>query len=411
MYGLIGEKLGHSFSKVVHEEFQEYSYDLYPLSREEFPKFMEKKEFTAINVTIPYKEMVMPYLDHIDDKAKSIGAVNTIVNRDGMLTGFNTDYDGFLYTLEVHNIEVKGKKTLILGKGGAAKACSAVLSDLGAEVYFVYYKQEEGFLTYETCYTSHTDAEIIVNTTPVGMHPNDQNSPIQLSFFPNLRTVIDVVYNPLRTKLLIEAEELGITAIGGLEMLIAQAKFAAEIFMKKKLGEDTLDALYKKIRREKNNIVLVGMSGSGKSVLGKKIADQLGKKFVDTDAEIVKQIGMPIHQFFRENGEAPFRLVESEVVAQLSGETGLVIATGGGVIKDHNNVRELKKNGVIVWLHRNPELLAYGTSRPLASTKEETKKLYDERFPLYERAADFTVSNDETEEMCVASLMEKFMNY
>lgn len=369
---------------------------------------MTKKEFTAINVTIPYKEMVMPYLDVIDDKAKAIGAVNTITNRNGTLSGYNTDYDGFLYTLQLHDIDVKGKKTLILGKGGAAKACSAVLLDLGANVHFVYHKPYEGMLTYEMCYTQHSDAEIIVNTTPVGMFPNDQNSPIQLSFFPHLRTVVDVVYNPLKTKLLLEAESLGITAIGGLYMLIAQAKFAAEIFMDRKLPDDALTSIYKKIVQEKNNIVLVGMSGSGKSVLGKAIAERLNKKFVDTDDEIIEHIHMPIQQFFKENGEAPFRVVENEVVAHLSSQTGLVIATGGGVVKDAKNIEELKKNGVIFWLHRNPELLEYGDSRPLASTKEDTLRLYHERLPLYEQSADITIQNDGTEEACIDLILKEF---
>ena len=386
-YGLIGEKLGHSFSKIIHEKLADYTYDLIPLSLEELDVFMREKEFSAINVTIPYKETVIPYLDEVDPKAAKMGAVNTVVQRNGKLFGYNTDYFGFRYMLEHNHIQIAGKKVLVLGRGGASKAVIAVLEDMGAaEIHTIYYKIAEDSISYETCYALHTDAQVIVNTTPVGMYPNSGHTPIDLTPFTNLEAVADVVYNPLRTRLVLDAEEKGCQAIGGLEMLVGQAKYAVEIFLDQSLPEDSIDVVYKDLMAERRNLVLIGMSGCGKSTLGKLAAEKLGKTFVDTDAEIIKRIGMSIADYFAAYGEDSFRKVESEVVQEISTQNNLVISTGGGVIKNPENIRWLKGNGTVIWIQRDPELLESGNGRPLVPDQEAVRRLYKERSPLHCRS-------------------------
>lgn len=408
-YGLIGEKLGHSFSKIIHEKLADYTYDLIPLSLEELDVFMREKEFSAINVTIPYKETVIPYLDEVDPKAAKMGAVNTVVQRNGKLFGYNTDYFGFRYMLEHNHIQIAGKKVLVLGRGGASKAVIAVLEDMGAaEIHTIYYKIAEDSISYETCYALHTDAQVIVNTTPVGMYPNSGHTPIDLTPFTNLEAVADVVYNPLRTRLVLDAEEKGCQAIGGLEMLVGQAKYAVEIFLDQSLPEDSIDVVYKDLMAERRNLVLIGMSGCGKSTLGKLAAEKLGKTFVDTDAEIIKRIGMSIADYFAAYGEDSFRKVESEVVQEISTQNNLVISTGGGVIKNPENIRWLKGNGTIIWIQRDPELLESGNGRPLVPDQEAVRRLYKERLPLYTAAAETIIENDGNEEEALQKILTAF---
>ena len=408
-YGLIGEKLGHSFSKIIHEKLADYTYDLIPLSLEELDVFMREKEFSAINVTIPYKETVIPYLDEVDPKAAKMGAVNTVVQRNGKLFGYNTDYFGFRYMLEHNHIQIAGKKVLVLGRGGASKAVIAVLEDMGAaEIHTIYYKIAEDSISYETCYTLHTDAQVIVNTTPVGMYPNSGHTPIDLTPFTNLEAVADVVYNPLRTRLVLDAEEKGCQAIGGLEMLVGQAKYAVEIFLDQSLPEDSIDVVYKDLMAERRNLVLIGMSGCGKSTLGKLAAEKLGKTFVDTDAEIIKRIGMSIADYFAAYGEDSFRKVESEVVQEISTQNNLVISTGGGVIKNPENIRWLKGNGTVIWIQRDPELLESGNGRPLVPDQDAVRRLYKERLPLYTAAAETIIENDGNEEEALQKILTAF---
>jgi len=408
-YGLIGEKLGHSFSKIIHEQLADYTYDLIPLSNEAFHNFMKQREFQAINVTIPYKELVLPYLDCIDPKAAAIGAVNTVVHRGNKLYGYNTDYDGFRYMLMKHKIDPKGKKVLLLGRGGAAKACIAVVKDMGAEqILTVYYKENAETITYQTCYDSHRDAQIIINTTPVGMYPNTEESPIDLNGFDNLEAVVDVVYNPLRTKFVLDGLSKGVTAVGGLEMLIGQAKCAVEIFLGKKMDNTFIQNLYTALLEERSNLVLIGMSGCGKTTLGKMAAKRLEKGFVDIDEEIVKEIGMPIKEYFSKMGETSFRLVERTMVQKFSKENGLVIATGGGVIKNELNIGDLKQNGRIIWVKREVSLLESGNGRPLTPDAEATARLYQERLPLYEGAAEVICQNNGTAEEGLKKLMDKY---
>lgn len=408
-YGLIGEKLGHSFSKIIHEKLADYTYDLIPLSLEELDVFMREKEFSAINVTIPYKETVIPYLDEVDPKAAKMGAVNTVVQRNGKLFGYNTDYFGFRYMLEHNHIQIAGKKVLVLGRGGASKAVIAVLEDMGAaEIHTIYYKIAEDSISYETCYALHTDAQVIVNTTPVGMYPNSGHTPIDLTPFTKLEAVADVVYNPLRTRLVLDAEEKGCQAIGGLEMLVGQAKYAVEIFLDQSLPEDSIDVVYKDLMAERRNLVLIGMSGCGKSTLGKLAAEKLGKTFLDTDAEIIKRIGMSIADYFAAYGEDSFRKVESEVVQEISTQNNLVISTGGGVIKNPENIRWLKGNGTVIWIQRDPELLESGNGRPLVPDQEAVRRLYKERLPLYTAAAETIIENDGNEEEALQKILTAF---
>lgn len=408
-YGLIGERLGHSFSKIIHEQLADYTYDLIPLSHEDFYTFMMQKEFNAINVTIPYKELVMPYLDCIDPKAEAIGAVNTVVQRNNKLYGYNTDYDGFRYMLVKHKINPKGKKVLLLGKGGAAKACIAVVKDMGAEeVLTVYYKENPDTISYDTCYKNHRDAQIIINTTPVGMYPHTEDSPIDLSYFNHLEAVVDVVYNPLRTKFVLEGLSKGIIAVGGLEMLIGQAKCAVEIFLGKEMEDSLIQNIYTALLEERSNLVLIGMSGCGKTTLGKLAAEKLGKNFVDLDEEIVKEINMPIKEYFLEMGEPAFRNLERDMVQRFSKGNGLVIATGGGVIKNGQNISDLKQNGHILWIKREVSLLESGNGRPLAPDAEATFRLYQERLPLYEGAAEIICENNTTAEKGLEELIKKY---
>lgn len=396
-YGLLGEKLGHSFSKEIHARLADYEYELRELNAEELDALFRKKDFEAVNVTIPYKQTVIPYLDEISERAKTIGAVNAVVNRNGKLFGDNTDFAG-MRALALHaGADMKNKKVLVLGTGGTSKTACAVAKDLGArEVLRVSRTKKEDAVTYEEAAEKHSDAQIIINTTPVGMFPKTNASPIDLSSFPKLEAVLDAIFNPLRTELVLTAQERGIIASGGLYMLVAQAVYASALFLDQDADEKKTDEVYKEILNEKRNIFLIGMPSSGKSSVGKKLAEVAGKEFEDTDAMLVKRFGEPIADYIRKNGEKAFRDAESEVIAEAAKERGKVIATGGGAILRKENVREMKRNGVTVFLDRDLFLLTATSDRPLSSTKEALERLYSERFPIYEKAADVTVkSNDE----------------
>lgn len=396
-YGLLGEKLGHSFSKEIHARLADYEYELRELNAEELDALFRKKDFEAVNVTIPYKQTVIPYLDEISERAKTIGAVNAVVNRNGKLFGDNTDFAG-MRALALHaGADMKNKKVLVLGTGGTSKTACTVAKDLGArEVLRVSRTKKEDAVTYEEAAEKHSDAQIIINTTPVGMFPKTNASPIDLSAFSKLEAVLDAIFNPLRTELVLTAQERGIIASGGLYMLVAQAVYASALFLDQDADEKKTDEVYKEILNEKRNIFLIGMPSSGKSSVGKKLAEMAGKEFEDTDAMLVKRFGEPIADYIRKNGEKEFRDAESEVIAEAAKERGKVIATGGGAILRKENVREMKRNGVTVFLDRDLSLLTATSDRPLSSTKEALERLYNERFPIYEKAADVTVkSNDE----------------
>lgn len=396
-YGLIGEHLTHSYSCEIHAQIADYEYELHELAPSELGGFLTKREFNAINVTIPYKQDVIPYLDGISDTAKRIGAVNTIVNRGGKLYGDNTDFAGMLALAKHIGVDMKGKKVLILGTGGASKTGHALAEYMGAEsVYYVSRSGKNGSITYEQAVSEHSDAQVIINATPVGMFPKQGGRPIDISAFPKLEGVLDAIYNPLRTNLILDAQERGIPAEGGLYMLSAQAVHAAAVFQDIPLDESLVDKAFKSVKNDKQNIVLIGMPSSGKTTVGRILAEKCGKELADTDEYIVKKIGMPIADFFGKHGEAEFRKIEKETVAGLASTGGKIIATGGGAVLDAENVRALKQNGVLVFLDRRPENLIATDDRPLASRRSALEKLYAERYDIYCAAAEVHIDANTT---------------
>ena len=398
-YGLIGEHLTHSYSCEIHAQIADYEYELHEIPPSGLGEFLTKREFNAINVTIPYKQDVIPYLDEISETAKRIGAVNTIVNRNGKLFGDNTDFPGMLALAKHINVDVKGKKVLILGTGGASKTGHALAEYMGAEsVYYVSRSGKNGSITYEQAVSEHSDAQVIINATPVGMFPKQGGSPIDISAFPKLEGVLDAIYNPLRTNLILDAQEKGIPAEGGLYMLSAQAVHAAAVFQDIPPDESLVDKAFNSVKNDKQNIVLIGMPSSGKTTVGKILAEKCGKELADTDEYIVKKIGMPIADFFAKFGEAEFRKIEKETAASLSATGGKVIATGGGAVLDPENVRALKHNGVLVFLDRRPENLIATDDRPLASRRSAIEKLYAERYDIYCAAAEVHIDANTTPE-------------
>ena len=411
-YGLIGEKLGHSFSKIIHESLADYTYELCPLPPEQLKGFMTDRAFRAINVTIPYKRAVLPFLDEIDEAAKEIGAVNTVVNRDGKLWGYNTDYLGFLYGARSHNVDFAGKEVLLLGNGGAAQAVKAAARTLGAETVYVASRtpdeDDETSLAYEDL-AEHFDIDIIVNCTPVGMFPDVDKQVISLRHFSACQAVFDLIYNPLKTRLLKEAEEMGITAVNGLPMLVAQAKYASELFTGKEIPDSRIDEILLDLTMRQSNIVLIGMPSCGKTLTGMALQNYMDKKFVDTDAEIVKETGMEIREIFKKHGEEYFRKLESEVIAELSKGSGQIIATGGGAVKDPQNMLRLKQNGVVVFIDRELKNLISTKDRPLSSSREAVAELYRQRYPLYLSYGDFRIENNYMEDELTQEEMDRLM--
>ena len=398
-YGCIGEHLPHSFSREIHEQIGGYAYALKELTPEELPLFMVARAFRGINVTIPYKQAVIPFLDDIDETARAIGAVNTVVNRNGKLFGYNTDLDGLTRLVRRTGLDLSGKKVLVPGTGGTSRTASFAAEKLGArEILRVSRTGREGSLTYGDVLRNHTDAEIILNTTPCGMYPEPEAQPLPLDPFTRLQGVVDVIYNPLRSRLVLDARSRGIPAEGGLYMLVAQAVRASEHFLDTVYPEDLADRIYEQILRRKENVVLIGMPGSGKSAVGRILSEKTGKPLADTDRLIVEKAGKSIPDIFRENGEPAFRDLESEVVREVSKQGGQVISTGGGAVLRPENVTALRQNGRLFWLDRNPDDLVPTDDRPLADTDAKMKQLYLEREPVYRAAADEVIHVNGTPE-------------
>ena len=409
-YGCIGEHLAHSFSREIHALIADYEYELLELSPNEVEPFMRAADFEAINVTIPYKETVIPFLDELDEGAKLIGAVNTVVKRDGLLYGYNTDFYGMKALARRAGIALCGKKVLILGTGGTSRTARAVAMSEGAsECIVVSRKASNGTVSYSDAMKKHTDAQIIINTTPVGMFPKIFGKPIELKGFHSLEGVIDAVYNPLRTPLVLEAEERGVKAIGGLYMLVAQGVRASEHFLDTKYDNALTEAVFKKILCDKTNIVLVGMPASGKSTVGAIIAEKLDRELIDTDNSISELSGKDIPTIFSERGEEVFRDIESLAIDRASAECGKVIATGGGAILRRANVSSLRENGKIYFIDRPLAKLMPTEDRPLASDKEAIARRYAERYDKYKAAADLTVSEDESAEVIAKIILKDFL--
>ena len=400
--GLLGEKLGHSYSPQIHSMLADYEYKLFEKSPEELEDFLKSGEFDGLNVTIPYKKSVMPYCAELSPTAAQIGSVNTIVRRsDGSLYGDNTDAFGF-ENLIVHNgIGVKGKKALVLGTGGASVTAQAVLKNLGAsEVVVISRKGEDN---YENI-AKHTDAEIIANTTPVGMYPNNGKAAVDLTQFPKLSGVLDVVYNPARTALLLQAEKLCIPCAGGLYMLVSQAKRSCELFTGKSIPDSEIDRIERVLSHQMQNIVIIGMPGSGKTAVSTMLAERLGRKIFDTDTIVSEKAGVTIPEIFAAQGEAGFRKLETEATAEVGKLSGNIISTGGGVVTVADNYELLHQNGVIVWIERDTNKLARD-GRPI-SLSSDLNELYAARLPLYERFADIKADNNGDINDTVNAIME-----
>ena len=395
-YGCIGKKLTHSFSKEIHSKLADYEYELIELNEDEIEDFFKSKDFNAINVTIPYKQTVIPYLDSLSDVAKRIGAVNTIVNRNGRLYGYNTDYYGMKALIEKIGIDLNGKKVLILGTGGTSKTARILTEDMGAsEIITVSRSKSENYITYEEAVNEHSDVNVIINTTPSGMYPDCEGIPIDISSFNELEGVMDAVYNPLCTNLVLRAKEKGIKAEGGLYMLVMQAFVAVEKFLDTEFPKTVADNVFASVFASKENIILTGMPGSGKSTVG-KLLNIDGFSFVDTDEEIEKRCGCTIKELVGSKGEKYFRDLETQVIKDISSKGCQIISTGGGAILRKENVNSLKRNGKLFFLDANPNRLLPTDSRPLSDTADKLKKLYDERIDTYKITADVIVPDMET---------------
>ncbi len=403
--GLLGEKLGHSYSPQIHCVLADYSYSLYEVEKTNLENFLKTADFSGINVTIPYKKAVIPYLSELSPIAEKLGSVNTIVRKeDGRLIGHNTDYFGFKTMVIRSGIDPRGKKALVLGSGGASNTVVAVLEEMGAHVVVISRTGENNYNNLHL----HLDAVILVNTTPVGMYPNVGISPVDLSVFPHLECVLDIIFNPARTQLLLDAEKRGIPTMNGLLMLVAQAKESAEWFTGSGINDSKIDAIYRKLQAETENIILIGMPGCGKSTIGKLLADVLNRPFVDADTKIEEAAGMDIPSIFTNLGEARFREMETEVLHELGKDSGQIIATGGGCVTRNINYNALHQNGKIIWIRRNVDTLPTD-GRPL-SQSNNLRTLYNQRKPMYEAFSDFAIENDGTPAETIAkilSLMEE----
>ena len=399
--GLLGRKLGHSYSPQIHAYLGDYSYQLFEREPEDVEEFLKNGDFHAINITIPYKKTVMPYC-RLTETAKYMGSVNTIIRQpDGTLLGHNTDYFGFTSMVHRSGLDPMGKKCLVLGSGGASVTCVAVLKEMGANVIVI---SRNGENNYDNLYL-HSDATMICNTTPVGMYPNNGVSPIDLGLFPNLEGVLDVIYNPTRTQLLLDAQARGLKNCNGLWMLVAQAKEAAEWFLDRKLPDSLIEDVYRKMQLQMENMILIGMPGCGKSTVGKLLAETLGKTFVDADTELVRTFEKTIPDIFTEEGESGFREKETAVLRELGKKSGLVIATGGGCVTQSRNYPLLHQNGTIFWLQRDLEKLPTD-GRPL-SQSNKLADLFHNRKPLYEAYADYMIDNNGDCEETVAAILAK----
>lgn len=402
--GLIGYPLGHSWSPEIHQYFTKQEYNLFPLEKDEMIKFLTSKNFDGLNVTIPYKETVIPYLDELDDGARTIGAVNCIVNKNGILKGYNTDYLGFKQMLISNKVNLDGT-VAILGSGGARKACEKALHDLGANTIVVSRSASKG-ITYEELYEREKEITVIVNATPVGMKPNYDEEAIDINEFSNLHAVVDVVANPTMTKLQFDAKVKRIQYLGGFEMLVRQALEADKLFFEKEYDDSLVYSCMQEILNQKRNIVLIGMPTSGKSTIAKELANKTDLTLIEMDDELVKEFGCSIAKVFEKYGEAYFRKAETNLAKSLREKERCVISCGGGVIKNKENMRYLNQNGLIIWLDRSVDKL-YGTSsRPLCKDDDTILKLYNERKDLYQLYKDVRIENNGLLEETVSEIMK-----
>lgn len=407
IFGCIGEHLSHSFSKEIHNKLMKFDYELKEIEPDKLGDFLKSKDFKGINVTIPYKQAVIPYLDEISDIAKRIGAVNTIVNKDGRLFGTNTDYFGMTELIKKAEIDVFDKKVLILGSGGTSKTATVVCDDLNVkEIIKVSRTPSNDFVSYEDAVAIHNDADIIINTTPCGMYPNFENTPINLCAFKKLSGVVDAIYNPLRSNFVLEAQNRGLNAVGGLYMLVAQAAIAEEYFLDIKIDNSVIDSVYNSIYKQKFNIVLSGMPGCGKSTIAKEISKILNFELIDTDKLIEEKEKVTIKEIFEMHGEKYFRDCESDVIKSIMSKNGCVISTGGGAVLRKDNVVNLKHNGEIVYLNRPIDQIIATSDRPLSSNRDDLIKRFNERKDIYENTCDLMINIGSSLEDNIKKIME-----
>lgn len=398
--GLLGRKLSHSYSPQIHRELADYPYLLYEKEPEEVADFLKNGTFDGLNVTIPYKKTVIPYCDELSPAALRLGAVNTIIRKnDGRLIGHNTDFFGFTAMVKRSGLSISGKKALVLGSGGAANTAVAVLQEFGAQVIRISRSGENNYSNLHL----HRDAALIVNATPVGMYPNNGDSPLSLDFFPSLEGVLDMIYNPARTQLLMDAERRGLIALNGLLMLVAQAKESAEWFLNTSIPDEKILKIEALLQQEMENIILIGMPGSGKTTVGTILMAQTGKTLIDADAAIVKKAGCSIPEIFASQGETGFRALETEVLRELTKKSGQIIATGGGCVTRAENYALLHQNGRIFCLHRDLQNLPVD-GRPLSQTTA-LSEMYRIRKPLYQRFADHHIDNNSTAESAADEIL------
>lgn len=391
-FGLLGKSLKHSYSPRIHDMLGEYTYKLFEREEDEVEDFIKNESWRGLNVTIPYKKTVLPYLTKISDVAKEAGSVNTIFKIDDQIYGENTDVYGFMEMVKKSGIDVCQKKTLVLGSGGASCAVVKGLKDLGAMPLIISRSGENNYENIKL----HEDAQIIVNTTPLGMYPKVGVKPLDLSIFNKLDAVYDIIYNPARTELVLQAEKLGIPAFGGLYMLVAQAMKSAELFMGGTVSEEETDRIYKTLSIEMTNIILIGMPGCGKSSIARELGRILNREVVDSDEVIMQEAGRKPSDIIKESGEDEFRRIESEIIARIGMESGKIIATGGGAILREGNYDSLHQNGTIFWIRRDIEMLPTN-DRPL-SEGVDLNELFQKRKPFYEKFSDYSVSNENLNE-------------
>ena len=405
-YGLIGAKLGHSYSVPIHAQLGDYDYQLYERTEEAFVELLKRRDFRGLNVTIPYKRLAFEHCDALSDTAREVGCVNTLVVReDGSLYGHNTDIGGFIALARRTGVEIAGKKAVILGSGGTSMTARAACRRLGARKIVVVSRR--GPVDYAALYRDHADAQVLVNTTPVGMYPNNGQSAADLSRLPQLEGVLDVIYNPDRTALALDAEARGIPAAGGLYMLVGQAREAAELFTGRAIPELETERIYRQLRDEALNLILIGMPGSGKSRIGRALSRRMNRPLVDLDGEIVRRAGKSIPEIFAQDGEAAFRALEHDVICDACREKGRIVATGGGAVLREDNVRAMRQNGRLMLLTRSLDALPLD-GRPLSKSPEVLREMWRVREPYYRGAADFTIENDAAPDIVAARAEEAY---
>lgn len=405
---LIAKKLSHSFSPQIHKCLADYSYNLKELSESELEEFFQKREFDGLNITIPYKMISMQYLDEISKEADEIGAVNTVVNREGRLFGYNTDYFGFKYMVSSSGIEIKGKKVVVIGGGGASKPVVLACRDLGAQSVRILTHSENKAGSVEKYY----DAQVLVNASPVGMFPNTNESPVCIESFKACEGVLDLIYNPACTRLMFDAQRKGIKTCNGLGMLVAQAKKACELFTGTNIEDEVIEPIRRKIEGETKNILLVGMPGCGKSTIGSLMAQALNREFIDTDKKI-SDLGETPEELIINHSEEYFRGIETKVLAEESKKSGCVISTGGGIVTRPENLYLCRQNSFVIFVEREIEKLAT-KARPLsAGGAGELEKMYERRLPKYMEFSDIRIKNgdvfSETAEKLINMYREMYL--